>query len=78
MGNPEGSRVAPRTPQVPRLPAIVSKFPRSKVLRAQAEGNQQSTGIERMGKDGADEFPVRAEVMRVNHSHLSTSVRAVL
>jgi hypothetical protein len=38
------------TPQVPRLPATVSKFPRSKMLRAQAEGNQQSTEIERVGK----------------------------
>jgi hypothetical protein len=48
------------------------------VLRAQAEGNQQSTGIERMGKHEEYELPIRGEVTRVNHSHLSTDARAVL
>ena len=78
MGNPVGSRVVLVTPQVPRWPATVSKFPRSKVLRAQAEGNLQSTGIERVGKHEENELPIRAEVTRVNHSHLSASVGAVL
>jgi hypothetical protein len=48
------------------------------MLRAQAEGNLQSTGIERVGKHEENELPIRAEVTGVNHSHLSTSVRAVL
>jgi hypothetical protein len=73
--DPAGIRVVVVTPQVPRWPPTVSKFPRSKMLRAQAEGNQQSTGIERMGKHEENELPIRAEVTRVNHNHLSTRVR---
>jgi hypothetical protein len=48
------------------------------MLRAQAEGNLQSTGIERVGKHEEKELPIRVEATRVNHSHLSTSARAVL
>ena len=50
MANPMGSRLVLVTPQMPRSPAIVSKFPRSKMLWASAEGNNQSGGIERVGK----------------------------
>ena len=76
-GNPVGSRVVLVTRQVPRRPATVSKFPRSKVLRAEAEENPRSTRIERVEKPEENEFPIRAEVACVNHSHLSTRVRAV-
>jgi len=76
--DPIGIRAVLVTTQGPRWPATVSKFARSKVLRAQVGRESAGIRVERVGKDGENECPIRVEAAHVNHSHFSTSVRAVL